>query len=130
MNKSTIWAVVIIIILIIGGVLIGKRPATPEVPTTTEPIKIGGVFILTGEGASWGEATRNGMELAIGEINNRGGIDGRKLQAIYEDDGSDPKKAIAAFNKLTEVDGVKFIIGPNWSNTGTALINLIKQKGV
>ncbi len=70
------------------------------------------------------------MELAIKEINENGGIDGRPLKGIYEDDGSDPKKSIGAFNKLTGSDGVQFIIGPNWSNTGIALTDLIKQKKV
>lgn len=98
--------------------------------TSANPIKIGSVLILSGEGASWGEATRNGIDLAVKEVNAQGGVDGRELRAIHEDDGSAPQKAISAFNKLTDTDQVQYIIGPNWSNTGTALIESIKQKKV
>ena len=125
--KKLILSFVVVVVL---GLLWWNQSKNSAVPATGEPIKIGGIFILSGEGASWGEAAKNGMELAIKEINAEGGIEGKPLQGIYEDDGSDPSKAISAFNKLTNSDGVKFIIGPNWSNTGLSLIELIKQHGV
>lgn len=125
--KKTIWIVIAVVVLV-GVVWYGQ--SKKNTPATGEPIEIGGIFILSGEGASWGEAARNGMELAIKEINDAGGVSGQPLKGIYEDDGSDPKRSISAFNKLTNSDNVKFIIGPNWSNTGIALIDLIKQKKV
>ena len=93
-------------------------------------IPIGGIMILSGEGAVWGESSRNGMELAIKDVNESGGVNGKKLRGIYEDDGSDPKKAISAFHKLTNLDDVKFIVGPNWSNTGVAVAGLAAEAGV
>jgi branched-chain amino acid transport system substrate-binding protein len=97
---------------------------------STGPIKIGAVMILSGEGAAWGDASRNGMQLAIDDINAAGGINGRQLEGIYEDDGSDPKKSVSAFNKLVDTDKVSFIIGPNWSNTGLAVAPLAAEKRV
>src|SRR3989344_4542495 len=93
-------------------------------------IPIGGIMILSGEGAVWGESSRNGMELAIKDVNESGGVNGKQLRGIYEDDGSDPKKAISAFHKLTNLDDVKFIVGPNWSNTGVAVAGLAAEAGV
>jgi branched-chain amino acid transport system substrate-binding protein len=87
----------------------------------SKTIPIGGIMILSGQGASWGEASRNGMELAIKDINEHGGVNGKQLRGIYEDDQSSPEKALAALNKLTGSDHVKFIIGTNWSNTGVAV---------
>ncbi len=128
MTKSGIWGIIVITLLVIGGIWAAKQPSS-TVPDG-EVIKIGSILILSGEGATWGEATRNGIELAVKEVNARGGIDGKMLEVIYEDDQSQPQRAISAFHKLTDIDGVKFIIGPNWSNTGEALIEPIKQKKV
>jgi len=95
-----------------------------------EIIKIGSILILTGEGASWGEAARNGIDLAVEEINNRGGVNNKNLVVIHEDDESDPKKAVSAFQKLTSADKVRFIIGPNWSHTGLAVAPLAPESRV
>ena len=128
MNKNTkyiIWLVVLVIV--IGGayVLFNKpKQALGEI------IKIGSILILTGEGASWGEAARNGIDLAVEEINDEGGVIGRPLVVIHEDDESDPKKAVSAFKKLTAADGIKFIIGPNWSHTGLAVAPLASESKV
>src|SRR5690242_5455495 len=53
-----------------------------------EPIKIGAVLSLTGPGAGLGQAERSGIQLAEKAINDKGGIRGRPLQVLIEDDGS------------------------------------------
>lgn len=50
------------------------------------------------------------------------------MRIIHQDDNSDPKKSLSAFQKLTEIDKVNFIIGTTWSHTGLPLVNLAKQK--
>ncbi len=92
-----------------------------------EPITIGSILILTGPGAAWGIAERNGIELAIDEINADGGINGRPLRAIHEDDQSEATKSISAFRKLTEFDDVDVIIGTTWSHTGIPLIEMADE---
>jgi ABC-type branched-subunit amino acid transport system substrate-binding protein len=87
-------------------------------------VRIGAILILTGEGSSWGVASKNGMELAVKDINKAGGILGRPLEVSYQDDRGDPKQTISAFKQLTEVDNIDFIIGPTWSNQGLALVKL------
>ncbi len=128
MNNTTkyiIWLVVLVI-LVWGGYTLLNKPK----PVSGEPIKIGSILILTGEGASWGEAARNGIDLAVEEINDKGGVNGRELVVIHEDDQSDPKQAVSAFKKLTTADAVNFIIGPNWSHTGLAVAPLAAENKV
>lgn len=124
--KKTLYIIGLIVIVVLGWYLFKKDSQS----TNKETIKVGGILILSGEGASWGEAARNGINMAIEEVNSNGGVDGKNIEVVYEDDGSDPQKGISAFNKLTTSDGVKFIIGPNWSNVGLALTDLIKSKKV
>ena len=67
-------------------------------------LKIGAIIPLTVPFASYGEPVRDGMFLAVDEINRAGGIKGRVLKLIIEDDAGDPKSAVNAFNKLASSD--------------------------
>ncbi|MCB0324161.1 MAG: ABC transporter substrate-binding protein [Bdellovibrionales bacterium] len=95
-----------------------------------EPIRLGGIFILSGEGAAWGIASRRGVELALEEINAAGGLLGRPVEVLFEDDQGDPKKALSAFQKLVDLEGINLLLGPNWSRQGEPLIPLVDQKNV
>ncbi len=122
-NRTTTWFIVAILLstLLLDACMTRKEK-------TAEPIKIGS--ILTGEGAAWGIAAKNGIDMAVEEINADGGINGRPLKVIHEDDQSDPKKAITAFQKLTDIDKVRIIIGTSWSNTGLAVAPLADENEV
>ncbi|MDR2097426.1 MAG: ABC transporter substrate-binding protein [Spirochaetaceae bacterium] len=74
-------------------------------------IKIGGIFPLSGNVAVYGVEARNGILLAIEEINAAGGINGKKIELISEDDEGNPEKSVNAYNKLTAKDKVNIIIG-------------------
>ena len=95
-----------------------------------ETLKIGSILILSGEGASWGNAARNGIELAIERINSQGGVMGKKLEVVYQDDQADPKRSIAAFHQLIDVEKVRFIIGPSWSRLGLPLVDIANRKKI
>lgn len=73
---------------------------------------------------------RKGMELALKEINDAGGIKGRKLVIITKDDGGKPAEALTAANELVSRDGVVMIAGGFLSNVGLALSDFAKQKKV
>ena len=121
-KTAAILALVAIIIIGVGYALNQHK--------RNNSIKIGAIMILSGEGASWGEASRNGMEMAIADINKSGGVLGRPLEGVYEDDQSDPKTSVSAFNKLVSADNIKFVVGPNWSATGLPLVDLATQSKV
>ena len=80
-----------------------------------DTITIGAISPFSGEGANYGKAARTGIDLAVDQINERGGIVGRTLAIIYEDDKGNPKDALSAFNKLATVDDVPAILGPFYS---------------
>lgn len=69
-------------------------------------VTIGAVLPLTGSGAPYGESARNGIALAVEEINGSGGIAGKKLAVVFEDSQSSPSNGVTAYRKLLEVNGV------------------------
>jgi branched-chain amino acid transport system substrate-binding protein len=76
-----------------------------------EPIKIGTVMRLS-IGAEHGTPCLRGVEMAVSEVNKAGGINGRPLQLIVEDEKDSPAAAVNAVQKLINVDKVVAIIGP------------------
>jgi len=126
MKKTTIWAIIVVLIIVIAGYLLYQNQV--QVQDEKEPIQIGAIFMLTGLGSSQGEQSKLGTELAVKEINESGGINGRKIVMQYEDDKSDdPSEALTAFRKLL-FDNVEIIIGPNWSSCGQALAPVACEK--
>ena len=69
-----------------------------------EPIKIGAVLTMTGSGAHIGEEVRDGLNLAIEEVNARGGINGREVELVLEDCKTDKEEAIKIFRELEETN--------------------------
>ncbi len=81
--------------------------------TPNETIKVGGLFALTGNWAYGGQTEVNFAQIAIDEINAEGGINGKQIEFILEDDKCSGKDAISGANKLIHQDNVKFILGPS-----------------
>ena len=80
-------------------------------------IKIGVAEALSGGAAQYGVAIRNGFQLAAGEINAKGGINGNKIQLVIEDEQGKKEEAIDVFKKLIFQDKVLMIFGPTLSNS-------------
>ena len=78
---------------------------------TTGDILVGFYGSLTGDGASFGQSSREGTELAVDELNATGGVLGRKLRLLVEDDQSKPEEASNAVTKLITQDKVVAVIG-------------------
>lgn len=74
-------------------------------------IRIGGVYALTGKVASFGRDVKNGVDLAVVQANESGGVNGRKLEVVGEDTESDPKKAVSAFTKLIALNEIPAAVG-------------------
>lgn len=71
---------------------------------------IGGIGPLTGGAAIYGTNVKNGMQLAIDEINAAGGVNGMTLEMNFQDDEHDPEKSVTAYNNLKDKD-IKLLIG-------------------
>ena len=91
-------------------------------------VKIGGIAPLSGNVAVYGVECKNGIDLAIEEINAAGGINGKLIEFICEDDEGAPDKTVNAFKKLTTKDGVKIVIGSLTSGC-TQAITTLSQAG-
>jgi branched-chain amino acid transport system substrate-binding protein len=74
-------------------------------------VVIGSIQDLSGPVAAFGKQSRNGMQLRVDEINEQGGIHGRKLKLLVEDAGYDPKRAVLAAQKLVNQDKIFLMAG-------------------
>ncbi len=95
----------------------------------SEPIKIGVVATLTGENSKLSKSGINGLDIAIDEINQSGGIDGRQIELIIKDTEDSSEIAIKADAELIE-DNVRIIIGPFTSGMVTRTIEFINSKDI
>jgi branched-chain amino acid transport system substrate-binding protein len=92
-----------------------------------DTVAIGAVFPLSGTVAFYGTESRDGALLAIDEINAAGGLLGKKLTLIAEDDEGDSAKSVNAFTKLTTRDKVAYVLGSSTSGATQAMTALAQQ---
>lgn len=85
---------------------------------------------LTGDAAQWGIQPKKAIDLAVEEINHLGGLNGRKVKVVYEDDKCLPTLGTQAVNKLIHVDKVKVIIGPVCSSVTLAVAPITEKEKV
>ena len=95
-----------------------------------EPIRIGGLFAVTGPASFLGEPERNTAQMVVDEINAAGGVKGRKLQLIAYDTQGDTTKAVQLANKLIKNDHVVGIVGPSTTGDSMAIIDVVEKAGV
>lgn len=81
-------------------------PEDTRSESADDPIRIGFVGELSGPFAIWGVQTRDGMRMAVEQINAAGGVDGRRLELVERDTGGVPEEGVAALEGLVEQQGV------------------------
>jgi len=101
-----------------------------EVGVTDKEIVIGSHQDLSGPIAGWGTQVKMGLEMRAREINEAGGICGRKIRLVIEDNAYDPKKAIMVTNKMISRDKVFCFIGNMGSPTAGATKPIISRKKI
>jgi branched-chain amino acid transport system substrate-binding protein len=124
--KKALWVGVLVLLMGLGvsGLVLAE-----EGVTDTE-IVIGSHQDLSGPIAGWGTQTKNGLEMRAREINEAGGIHGRKIRLVIEDNGYDPKKAIMVTNKMISRDHVFAFVGNMGSPTAGATKPIISGKKI
>jgi len=95
-----------------------------------DSVSVGAIFPLSGAVAFYGNESRDGALLAIEEINAAGGLLGKKLVLLSEDDEGDAAKAVNALTKLTTRDKVSFVIGSSTSGPTQAMSTLAQSNKV
>ncbi|MBL8570581.1 MAG: ABC transporter substrate-binding protein [Phreatobacter sp.] len=93
-----------------AGIVAGPAMAQTQGITDTQ-ITIGTIQDLSGPIAAFGKQTRNGMQMFFDELNARGGIHGRQVRLLVEDNGYDPRKALLATQKLVNSDRIFMMLG-------------------
>jgi len=94
------------------------------------PIKIGFASAMSGPAAITGEGVKWGATLAVEEINAKGGVAGRKLEAYFADNKAQPGEAVSAVRKLADVDQVDVIIGQTHSGACLGAMPVVKEIGI
>ncbi|MFA5029532.1 MAG: ABC transporter substrate-binding protein [Patescibacteria group bacterium] len=92
-----------------------------------ETIKIGALLPLTGGAAIYGDSAQKAAEIAVEEINAKGGINGHKIEINYQDHQCAPQAAISAFQQLSNVNGLKLFSSVACSGTVLGIAPLLKS---
>lgn len=95
-----------------------------------DEILVGSILDLSGPLAGYGKDVRNGMLMRIADINEQGGIHGRKLTLRVEDNGYDPKRAVLAAQKLVNQDKVFIMSSILGAGSANAAMPVLRQKGI
>ena len=119
MKIKKLLTILIVVLMMVGINSCGKKE--------TGPIKIGVLLPLTGHMANFGTMEKNSYEMAKDKINANGGINGRKLEFVYEDDTGKPDVGRAGAEKLINVNKVPMIAGGYSSSVTFAAAAVAQQ---
>jgi len=128
-RMSLLTALLLIASLIITACGSNGTPSSGNGDTDTgnDPIVVGGVLELTGNVSSFGQSTRDGVLLAFEEINAAGGVLGRQIKFIPEDNKSQQAESATAAQKLIQQDKVVAILGAVASSNTLAAAPIAQQ---
>lgn len=115
-----------LVALLVAGALAGCATK----PAAKASIKVGVAAPMTGPVATFGQSGANGARLAANEWNAKGGINGRQIELIVEDDKCDATEGVNAVQKLLNQDRVAAVIGPVASSVALAVAPLCQGAGV
>ncbi len=121
-----------LVIAMLGTVGCSKDAATSsdKAEDSTAPIKIGTSFPLTGTVAADGQYIVDAIQLAVDECNAAGGINGRTVEIVSEDDEADPASAASIANKFSEDDSILTVITSYNSSCALAQVPVYKEAGL
>jgi len=118
-----LWIGIGVVVVLVAVFIVTQTKREPEV------VKIGAILPLTGPSSLLGEMAKNGLLLAAKNINEDGGINGKKLELIFEDGQADPKISVFAFRKLISFESVKAVVVTH-SNVGLALTPIADKEKI
>ncbi|MCX7710778.1 MAG: ABC transporter substrate-binding protein [Clostridia bacterium] len=93
-------------------------------------IKIGAIQPISGQVSAYGTQTRDAIQMAVDEINAAGGVNGKKIKLIVEDDEANPEKTVNAFKKLATQDKVVGIVGALTSKCSLSITKEAQQRKI
>ena len=93
-------------------------------------VKIGSTGPLSGSFSLLGQGVRDGIQVYFDYINDQGGVNGRKIEFISEDDGYEPMRAVASAKKLVEQDNVVALVSPVGTPSDAAMVPYVEERKV
>ena len=105
-------------------------PTPPTDQPSGEPIKIGGIFDLSGPGSALGQPEAETAEMLQEQINADGGINGRPIEILIRDTKGDEVEGLTVTRELIEKENVVAIVGPSRSGTTMAVIEMIESSEI
>ncbi|MGN1318119.1 MAG: ABC transporter substrate-binding protein, partial [Lachnospirales bacterium] len=127
MKLNKIIALACAAVMTLGVVGCGSSAGTDSASSDT--IKIGGIGPITGEQASYGISVQNGCQIAVDEINAAGGVCGKQLELLFEDDECNEQKSVNAYNTLMD-KGINALVGSVTSACSIAVGNASQKDGI
>ena len=124
-RKTIISTLVVLVVLVLGGIVVWKTLG----PREPGEIRLGAVLPLTGDIASYGKNAQSGIDLAVEEINS-GGVGGKRIQVIYEDDKGLASEAVKIVQKMITVDRVPLVMGSAASSVTLAMTPIANRNKV
>lgn len=115
--------------MLLGGIAALGSTASASADDAAGSIRLGAILPLTGPDASVGVQQQRGLLFGIAQVNATGGIGGRKLEVLFEDNQGRPDQAVISFNKLTDLYGIPLIFSA-FSGPTLAMAPLATRKQV
>jgi branched-chain amino acid transport system substrate-binding protein len=123
-------SVVLLALLLVTGLASCNSTASGDRGDSANEIVIGEYGSLTGSTATFGISTKNGIDMAIDEVNKAGGVLGKKVRVIVEDDQTKPEEAQTVVTKLINKDHVVAVLGEVASSRTLAAAPVAQQAGI
>lgn len=134
--KRALTATLVLAALLMAGTLTSCGRQSPreaprkQVGAIHSSLKLGAVLPLTGQAAIYGQNSQHGIQLAVDAANSQGGVNGRKVEVVFEDSKGDAKTGVAAAHKLTSQDRVPAIFDDAVSSVALAVVPIIDEAKV
>lgn len=116
-----------VVVLALSGLMALALSSCGGKPGNHEVV-IGVSLPLSGDAAVWGKSQKDGYDLALDQINAKGGIDGKKLKLVYSDDKGLPKDGVSALKKMLDADKIQILTGVANSSVALAYIPIVKER--
>lgn len=127
-KKGAFFAMMLLVAMVLSACNQPTPAATNVEAKKDVVLKIGGSGPLTGAAASYGTSVKQGAQVAVDEINANGGVQGMKLELLFEDDAADPALAVSAYARLVD-KGMHVSMGTTTSGAGMAMTEEVKKDG-
>lgn len=127
--KRSVLVTVACIVSVLAALLGGCASQQGE-GSAKEAYKLGAVLSLSGPQAGLGEPERRAIELELARVNEAGGVHGRQVEVIFEDDATDEAKAVTAASRLIDQEGVIALMAASGTGQSMSVRQEVERAGI